>query len=426
MTNRVAFDLARLFIGPMTSTPRGIDRVDFAYARHFFEQWSGDSVGILPTPWGIRWFTRDRSLRVVNFIEDYWGETEEPDADPAYQWMKARLRGEHPSVTPTKQSSISARLIYGFSSFARQYGLAFGHPIGSLPPGTVYLNTGQITLAVPRFLAWLDRRKDVKPVFMLHDAIPIENPEYCSPRSSRSHHLMLVSTARYAARVIVTTEAAGQSIQRELARLQREDIPMIAAPLPVPLPFLKPTAPDPDLRDTTYFVVSGAIEPRKNHLLLLNVWRELARQDGGKSPKLVLVGSRWNASDAVVDLLERCEVIRGHVVEIAGLSTPGLRQLLTGARALLMPSFAEGFGIPIIEALALGTPVIASDLPAHREAGGSQVTYVSPIDGIGWLSAIRAHAHRNMVGFSARRVSALHHLWKGADYFSKIEPFVTQ
>src|SRR6266849_1183791 len=150
MTRCIAFDLTRLFIGPMTPVPRGIDRVDLSYARHFFEEWKGDCVGILPTPWGIRWFNRDRSLRVVNFIEDYWGETSDAESDPAYAWVRARLRGEQPSTSLTKERSAGARLVSGFVGFALQHGLVLGRPISSLATGTVYLNTGQITLAVPQ------------------------------------------------------------------------------------------------------------------------------------------------------------------------------------------------------------------------------------------------------------------------------------
>src|SRR5262249_31593077 len=238
MTNHIAFDLTRLFIGPITTTPRGIDRVDLGYARHFFEQWNGDCVGVLPTPWGIRWFNRDRSMNVIKFIENFWGETHEAHTDPAYAWVKARLRGERPSVPLKKKQPAPARLLFGFINFARQYGLAFGQPISSLPRGTVYLNTGQITLAAPPLLTWLGSRTDVRPVFMLHDAIPIEYPEYCSPRSSRSHRQMLASTARYAKGLIVTTDAAGESIRRELPRIDRTELAVIVAQLPVPLPFL--------------------------------------------------------------------------------------------------------------------------------------------------------------------------------------------
>jgi len=425
MSRAIAFDLSRLFIGPMTPTPRGIDRVDLAYARHFFEKWAGDCVGTLPTPWGIRWFNRERSLRVVNFIENYWGETENALSDPAYLWVKARLKGEKPTVPLKKKGSSGAyRLLAGFSSFARRHGLALGSPIGSLAHGAIYLNTGQIALAVPTLLRWLARRSDVKPVFMLHDVIPIAFPEYCPAMSVRAHRQMLASTARYAAGLIVTTRAAGDSIGQELGGRQRANLPTLAVPLPVPATFLDPTVPEPDLRDVPYFVVSGVIDPRKNHLMLLHLWRELVRNRGEKSPKLVLVGPRLRTSDAVIDMLERCQIIKDHIVEVGGLSTPGLRQLLAGARALLMPSFAEGFGLPIIEALSVGTPAIASDLASHKEVGGAYAQYVSPIDGLGWLAAIEAHANGDIAQSPHRALARSYRPRTWNSYFQTVEPFL--
>jgi glycosyltransferase involved in cell wall biosynthesis len=86
-----------------------------------------------------------------------------------------------------------------------------------------------------------------------------------------------------------------------------------------------------------------------------------------------------------------------------------------------MPSFAEGFGSPIIEALALGTPVIASDLPAHREAGGPYATYLSPIDGVGWLAAIRSHVQQR----SALRAKLANYQVRTWDqYLRRLDPFL--
>ena len=109
-------------------------------------------------------------------------------------------------------------------------------------------------------------------------------------------------------------------------------------------------------------VICSTIEPRKNHLLLLEVWRELVRRDGPGTPKLVLVGGRGWKFEAVAALLDRSPALRGHVVEASGLTTPSLKRLLDGARALLMPSFAEGYGLPVVEAQIAGVPVIASDI----------------------------------------------------------------
>jgi glycosyltransferase involved in cell wall biosynthesis len=299
MVNHVAFDLSRLFIGPMTPVPRGIDRVDIAYARHLFEHSSRDCIGILPTPWGVRWFNQGRSLRVVDFIEDVWHETDEPNADPAYRWVKDRLLGKPLSVPLPKKRSAAARLSAGFARFIRKAGFSFGNPIATLPRNIVYLNTGQLGIAIPQLLQWLGPRKDIKAVFMLHDAIPIEYPEYISRWSSRAYRQMLINTARYAKGLILTTEAAARSIRRELASFGRPDIPALALHLPVSPFFLKTSIPDPELRDVTYFVVCGAIDPRKNHLLLLNIWRELVLLNNKSSPKLLIIGSRWRTSDAV-------------------------------------------------------------------------------------------------------------------------------
>jgi len=87
-------------------------------------------------------------------------------------------------------------------------------------------------------------------------------------------------------------------------------------------------------------------------------------------------------------MLDRAVDLKDHVLELGACDDLELAGLIAGARALLMPSFAEGFGMPVAEALQLGTPVIASDLPVYREFAGSIPTYLDAIDGPGWLSSI--------------------------------------
>jgi len=69
-----------------------------------------------------------------------------------------------------------------------------------------------------------------------------------------------------------------------------------------------------------------------------------------------------------------------------------LRSLLTCATALLAPSQAEGFGLPVLEALAHWVPVIASDLPAHREVGGDVIEYAAHDDPSAWELLIDAYS----------------------------------
>jgi glycosyltransferase involved in cell wall biosynthesis len=93
----------------------------------------------------------------------------------------------------------------------------------------------------------------------------------------------------------------------------------------------------------------------------------------------------------VVDLLDRCQELRGVVIELPACSDADLATYLHHAQALLFPSFAEGYGMPLVEALASGTPVIASDLPAFREIAGDIPEYLDPLDGVGWLARIEAY-----------------------------------
>ena len=206
----------------------------------------------------------------------------------------------------------------------------------------------------------------------------------------------------------------------------RGDLPILVAPLPAdPIFSAAPPAAAPT-GGRPYFVVCGTIEPRKNHLLLLHVWRDLVARLGEAAPKLLIVGARGWENEHVLDLLERCPALRGHVIEASGLPTPSVRWLLHGARALLMPSFAEGYGLPLVEALASGVPVIASDIPVFQEVGGGRVLAIDPTDGPRWREAICAFA---AAGSPQRR----QWLARNADYvaprwtsfFAAVEDFIS-
>jgi glycosyltransferase involved in cell wall biosynthesis len=126
-------------------------------------------------------------------------------------------------------------------------------------------------------------------------------------------------------------------------------------------------------------------------------------------------------------MLDRCTALRGAVIEHNALPDADMVRLVKGARALLLPSFAEGFGFPVIEALALGVPALCSDIPALRETGGSVPEYLDPLDGPGWRAAILDYA----AAHSPRREAQLARLagWRPPDWrdhFATVERFLAE
>lgn len=393
----IAFDVARLFLGPLSVMPRGIDRVDLALARHFFaSDTSQHAFGILPTPWGMRAFPASRVRCGLERLEILWAEDISPETDPIWMQLCGRMcsRGS-PDASPSLVKGWGALSIPAqISRLVRVLaatGVGLGHPVRSfLPRGTAYINIGQIGLAMPAFFHWLHDRPDIASVFMLHDVIPIQYPELVAASSARHHAQMVETTARFADGLIVSTNDAATGIARELARYGSHDVPTLVRPLPLTEGFARGVGPHPELGDTDYFVVCGTIEPRKNHELLIEVWQKLIERDGLSAPHLVMVGTPGWSADKLFALLDRSPLLRGRVHHAAGLSTPALAQLIAGSRALLVPSLAEGFSLPLLEARALGIPVIASDIPVHRERADAGVRLLPVDDRSGWLAAVDA------------------------------------
>jgi len=148
---------------------------------------------------------------------------------------------------------------------------------------------------------------------------------------------------------------------------------------------------------------------------------------GGSAPRLVLIGQRGWETENAIDMLERCPALRGVVLERSDAPDIEAARLIQGAQALLLPSFAEGFGFPLVEALALGVPVLCSNLAALRENGGDVPEYLDPLDGIAWRRAVVDYA----LPASPRRTAQLDRLsrwtpptWQ--NHFAAVEALIAE
>src|SRR5260370_19214268 len=105
--------------------------------------------------------------------------------------------------------------------------------LNALPPHSLYLSVGQLGPAQDRMMSWLSARRDVTVAIMLHDAIPLDYPEYVTLGEMAAHRRMVAHTATYAHGLIVSTEAARRSIFKILREFGRDEIPTSTLGLPV-------------------------------------------------------------------------------------------------------------------------------------------------------------------------------------------------
>lgn len=284
-----------------------------------------------------------------------------------------------------------------------------------------YLNVGHTALQDPRYLAWTINA-DVRPIYMIHDLIPITHPEYCRPGEAHRHGQRVRNMLASGVGIIGNSQATLDSLTSFAVENGMTTPAMIAAPLGTELDRNSGNG-RPTERPT--FVVLGTIEARKNHLVLLQIWERLVRAYGPKAPRLLIIGQRGWECEEVFDLLDHSEILRGHVFEIGHCSDADLEQHLRGARALLFPTLVEGYGLPLIEALAAGTPVIASDLPVFHEIGQGVPDFIGSLDSPEWQQAIEEYAKPDSVVRAAQLVRlASYSPPRWDDHFAKVDPWL--
>ena len=419
-----SYDITRLGSRMFNSSPNGIHRVDAALARYFLSTRFPPGSGTwFPRLLTHRVVSHEAALEVLDGIDAHFGEADDPDMEPIYTAIKDWVIRDAPG-----RASVPTRVCHRPRiPLGRALGWIVRHGLDlrataarSLPKGARYLNASQFGLAIPGAFDWLASRPDVKAVFFIHDMLPFETPEYFLAKEFARHQNRMQNLARHGAGAIVSTEIVKAALQAHLVRLGRRDLPILTAPPPVAPIFMGESPADEELSARPFFVQCGTIEPRKNHLTILHVWRELVARHGRCAPKLLLVGARGWENENILDLLDRSAALRGHILEVSGLPTPVLRRLLGSARALLMPSFAEGYGLPLAEANAAGVRVIASDIPVFREIAEGSFVSLSPIDGMGWLRAIEDFSGE----FRLPRPSETPPLDKSDSFFGRIEAFV--
>lgn len=352
---RIILDLSRLLSRLLHPTPTGVDRVEMAYARGLLKQDIFPLEFAAVHPLGIHGLLpRSAALAFLDAIEDAW---ENHDAQ-------------------RKSRELAFALYWSLRLLPKQ--------IHRHETPTIYIQASPNNFQNPELMRRIIKRTQSRLVCMVHDLIPLEYPEYARADGAEKHARRIGTVVDQADGILVNSYATLASLEPWLVKSGRNPLTAVAHLGTNDIP-IAPAVVTGD----PYFICVGTIEPRKNHLLLLNLWRAMAeKRDAAAIPKLIIVGRRGWENEQIVDMLERCSALNHCVEERGRVGDQELRTLLAGARGLLMPSFAEGYGMPVSEAIAVNVPVICSDLPALREAGGDIPAYLDPLDGPGWMQAI--------------------------------------
>ena len=244
------------------------------------------------------------------------------------------------------------------------------------------LNMAWHNLELPR-VEWLTRRTfDVAfsphplllpassaQVVMVHDLDFLKHPERTEREIRRDYPRLARPHAHRAARIVVPSQYTAAQVEA-LLHVPRSKIAVCPAGFPE-------WARAPRGFDRTgYLLFVGSLEPRKNLSQLLTAYEELVTRLPAL-PRLVLAG---RLSDGMNDLLHRTTrpPLVGRVDHLGYVSDAERQSVYEGARALVLPSFDEGFGMPALEAMSLGIPVVASDRGALPELVGDAGILIDP------------------------------------------------
>ena len=219
----------------------------------------------------------------------------------------------------------------------------------------------------------------------VHDLAFSVMPETVAPATLDELHRFLPETLYHAERLIAVSDATARDLVDRLA-VRSSRIHTIHEGVDPELPALAASAPAPELTQP-YLLFVSTLEPRKNVVGVLRAFAHLV--EWGYPGSLVLVG-RWGWGTAAMEAELARHPARGRIVHLDYVERAALPGLYRAADALLFPSWMEGFGLPLLEAMACGTPVVTSGRSAMPEVAGTAAVYVDPSSPVGIATAVAA------------------------------------
>lgn len=207
----------------------------------------------------------------------------------------------------------------------------------------------------------------VPVISTIHDIYPLTHGTGVSFRSRMFFRLLFPWTVKNSSLLLCNSEFTGNELIKTGISAEKIRVVYPASQLD-----FSRTVMSPELENKSYILCVGAVEPRKGQVMLAEAYRMAAKKNPSL-PELLFIGP--DRGDG--HLLERYGKNSG-IRWLRYVSTEDLTAYYQHASLFICPSLFEGFGIPVLEALSAGIPVICSDLPVFREIAGDSACYVHP------------------------------------------------
>lgn len=217
-----------------------------------------------------------------------------------------------------------------------------------------------------------------KEIVTIHDVFPLTGRDYSTPEFQRKFSRLLLEAVARATLVITPSQYTADRLVRH-AELVKEKIRVIPEGVDLPDPPMTPEERALERERLTgkgnELVLSvGVLQTRKNIVTALRALELLPPRY-----RMVLAGGEGHGSEAIHDFIRKSG-LGSRVVVLGHVAASRLAALYQSASVLLFPSLEEGFGLPVLEAMANGLPVVASNASSLPEVGGDAVLYAGPND----------------------------------------------
>lgn len=218
------------------------------------------------------------------------------------------------------------------------------------------------------------KKQGARIVAHIYDIISVTHPQYCLQRGVYNFMDFIGAHLQYADEIIVNAQATVDELQKLSARVDVALPPCHVVPLGANFGRQEIIAEEqvPEqvvkiVKEKPYILMVGTIEPRKNHKLLLEAYDKGLKKMGYN---IIMAGYMgWDMEEFAEKLHNHPDYNAG-IFHLENLNDKAIAYLYQNARFLAFCSYTEGFGLPLIEAIVRGTPVIASDIPVSREVAG--------------------------------------------------------